>query len=279
MNKTYPYSEIQRLVGPSQNILIYLPKNVSLDQAAAGLSLSLTLVKSGKKVQVVCPDLMTVGFSHLVGVDKVTDKLGGGNLVLKINAPLAGIDKISTTDDGQNLSLVIITKEGNPPLTPEQIIFENAVVNYDLIITCGLRKFEGLGKIYTDNSDLFAQKPIINIDNNTQNAGFGRLNIIDPQTLSLSEMVLAIILGLGLALDEDTGSNLLQGIKMATNNFEEGKVTADTFEAASVCLRTTPQVQSVAPAEAMPQEKTEDLNPPAPTDWAEPKIYKGSTIS
>ena len=278
MNKTYPFSEIQRLVGPSQNILVCLSKSVTLDQAAAGLTLALTLTKSGKKVEVVCPDPMTVEFSHLVGVDKIKDKLGGGNLVLKINAPLAGIDKISTTDDGQNLSLVIIAKEGNPPLTPEQIIFENAVVNYDLIITFGLRKFEGLGKIYTDNSTLFSQKPIINIDNNSQNAGFGRLNIIDPQTLSLSEMALAVILGLGLSLDEDTGSNLLQGIKMATNNFEEGKVTADTFEAASACLRTSAQVSPAVPVEN-PLQKTEDLNPPAPTDWSEPKIYKGSTIS
>jgi hypothetical protein len=250
---------------------------VTLDQAAAGLSLSLTLAKSGKKVEVVCPDLMTVGFSHLVGVDKITDKLGGGNLVLKINAPLAGIDKISTTDDGQNLSLVIMTKEGVPPLTSEQVIFENASVNYDLIITCGLRKFEGLGKIYTDNSVLFSQKPIINIDNNSQNAGFGRLNIIDPITVSLSEMMVAVVLGLGLSLDEDTGSNLLQGIKMATNNFEEGKVAADTFEAAAVCLRTSPQIPAVS-IEA-PVEKIEESNPAAQTDWSEPKIYKGSTIS
>ena len=278
MNKTYPFSEIQRLIGPSQNILICLPKSVTLDQAAAGLALALTLTKSGKKADVICPDPMTVGYSHLVGVDKITDKLGGGNLVLKINAPLSGIDKISTTDDGQNLSLVIMTKEGIAPLTSDQIIFDNAGANYDLVIACGLRKFEGLGKIYTDNSALFSQKPIINIDNNLQNAGFGRLNIIDPKTLSLSEMVLAIIMGLGLSLDEDTGSNLLQGIKMATNNFEEGKVTADTFEAASACLRTPTQIPAATPAEN-PVEKTEDLNPPAPTDWPEPKIYKGSTIS
>lgn len=278
MNKAYPFSEIQRLIGPSQNILICLPKSVTLDQAAGGLALALTLTKSGKKADVICPDPMTVGYSHLVGVDKITDKLGGGNLVLKINAPLSGIDKISTTDDGQNLSLVIITKEGIAPLTSDQIIFDNAGANYDLIVSCGLRKFEGLGKIYTDNTALFSEKPIINIDNNLQNAGFGRLNIIDPKTVSLAEMVLAIILGLGLSLDEDTGSNLLQGIKMATNNFEEGKVTADTFEAASACLRTSAQISPAVPAEN-PVEKTEDLNPPASADWPEPKIYKGSTIS
>lgn len=271
--KTYSFAEIQRFLGPAQNILICLPKSVTLDQAAAGLSLFLSLGKAGKNVNIVSAEPMTVGFSHLVGLDKVADKISGANLVLTINAPIENIDKVSTQDDGKHLSLVIAPKTGMPPITSEQVIFNQAGARADLIITLGTRKLEGLGKIYLENQGIFQEKPIINIDNNSQNSNFGRLNIIDPDASSCSEIIASLISGMGFPADEDIGSNLLLGLKEETRNFQIEKVSADTFEAAAFCLRAGGRREVVSPPKE--EKKTQAATP---SDWLEPKIYKGSTL-
>lgn len=278
MNKNYPFAEIQRLLGPAQNILICLPKSVTLDQAAAGLSLFLSLSKAGKSASIVCPEPMTVGFSHLVGLDKITDKVLGANLVLTINAPIGDIDKVSTSDDGKHLSLVISPKAGAPPITREQIIFNQGGAGADLIITVGARKLDGLGKIYLENGVVFQEKPILNIDNNSQNTNFGRLNIVDPDSSSCSEMATAIISGSGFPIGEDIGSNLLLGIEEATANFQNPKVSADTFEAAAFCLRAGGRRETVLPIEEKKSPTAPVKSGQTPADWLEPKIYKGSTL-
>lgn len=271
--KVYPFAEIQRFLGPAQNILICLPKSITLDQAAAGLSLFLSLGKARKNVNIVSAEPMTVGFSHLVGLDKVADKISGVNLVLTIDAPIENIDKVSTQDDGKHLSLVIAPKTGMPPITSEQVIFNQGGTGADLVITVGARRLEGLGKIYLENQGIFQEKPIINIDNNSQNSNFGRLNIIDPDASSCSEMVASLISGMGFPADEDIGSNLLLGLKEETRNFQIEKVSADTFEAAAFCLRAGGRREVVSPPKE--EKKTQAATP---SDWLEPKIYKGSTL-
>lgn len=278
MNKNYPFGEIQKLLGPAQNILICLPKSVTLDQTAAGLALFLSWQKAGKKTSIVCPEPMMVGFSHLIGLDKVTEKMGGGNLVLTIKAPIADIEKVSTSDDGQYLNLIVTPKTGTPPITKEQIIFAQSGGAADLILTLGARKLEGLGKIYLENQAPFREKPVINIDNTLQNANFGRLNLVDPQASSCSEMVVAIISSLSLPCDEDIASNLIQGIEEATGHFQNPNVSADTFEAMAFCLRQGGKRGS-APSPETEVKKPEEKKPlAAPSDWLEPKIYKGSTL-
>jgi len=272
MVKNYPFSEAREFIESAQNILICLPRGVTLDQVAAGLSLFLSLSKTGKNVSIVSPELMTVGFSHLVGVDKVADKVAGGNLVLTIDAPIENIEKVSTSDDGQRLSLVIIPKTGVPPLTKEQIIFNHAGATLDLIITVGVERLENLGKIYEENQALFREKPIINLDKRPQNTNFGKLNILDTESPSYSEMVAAIIHDLILPIDEDISGNLLQGIREATNNFQNPRVSADTFEAAAFCLRMGGKKN------LEPSVDGEKKTQAAPQDWFEPKIYKGSSI-
>jgi len=274
MNKNYPFSEIQRLIGPAKDLLICLPKNASFDQVAAGLTLYLLFSGNNRTASILAPDPMTVGLSHLVGLDKIKTKLESRNLILTINVPLESIDKVTSDDVGQHLRLVVIPKEGFPAITREQVLFSSTQKDTDLILTVGVPKFESLAQIYQDNQELFRQKPIINLDNNSQNTGFGRLNIVDPTAASICEIVVSIINGLSFALTEDMAANLLQGLRSATNNFQDPKVTAATFEAAAWCLKATGNQTT------LPEEKLDDApSQPAPSDWLEPKIYKGSTLA
>lgn len=282
--KDYPNAQIQELLDNASNILIALPKGVYFDQLAAGLALSLCLQKIGKKVTVVCPDPMRVEFSRLVGVDKVTDKPSGNDLAITFEYPLEGIEKVTSDDNNGKLCLTVKIKNSQPAIKPEQVIFTSAGANSDLIFTVGLRKFEGLGKIYLDYKEIFDTKPIINIDNNLANTAYGKINIIDPGSCALSETINYLILEMQMPVDADIATNILLGLEAATDNFRSLKVTADTFEAASQALRaggrrggitsSTPEATFSAPS---PTPELPSAKEPA-RDWMEPKIYKGSTL-
>ena len=284
--KNYPFAQIQEQLNSAGNILIALPKGVNFDTVAGGLALSLTLQKMGKKISVVCPDPMRVEFSRLVGVDKITDKPVGSDLAIVFNYPLDSIEKVTSNDNDGKLNLIVKLKAGQAPIDQSQISFTPAGVSADLIFTVGLHKFEGLGKIYFDNKELFDQKPIVNLDNNTGNAAYGKINIVDPESLSISEMVSLLVHGMQLPIDADIASNIMLGLETATDNFRSLKTTADTFEAAALALRsggrrsqmtiTTPQPTPTPTVVPTPPAETVAETPR--NDWLEPKIYKGSTL-
>lgn len=291
--KAYSYSQIQDYLNTARTVLIAMPKDISFDQVAAGLALYLSLQKAGRQVMIACPDPMRVEFSRLVGVDKVADKLTGSDIAITLNYPIDGIEKVTSNDQDGKLNLVVKLKTGQPPIDFSQVSFSQVGANADLIFTIGLRKFEGLGKIYYDNKELFESKPIINIDSNNTNSAYGKLNIIDAEASSISEITSFIITGAQLPEDADIATNLMLGIESATDNLQSITVTADTFEAAAAALRAggrrsgiiqgelssttinkpqNPELEK-KPASEIPQQPAEPTS-----DWLEPKIYKGSTL-
>lgn len=295
MKKAYPFSQIRDLIGSAQKILVAVPKNPSFDHVASALSLYLSLGKAGKEVHIVSPDKMVVGFSHLVGLDKVKTALSGNDLVITLGCPLEDIEKVFTTNEGgKNLQIVVRTKPDKEPVKKENLSFSSQGVLLDLIFTVGARKLEGLGALYSQKREIFTKVPIINIDNHPQNTSFGRINLVDSDASCLSEIMVALTAEIGLPIDQDIGANLILGLKRATDNFQKGRVSADTFEAASIAMRaqgkrlvkkriSPPKDEPGSPAsQDLPASRQAGQSQQAPgeppPEWLEPKIYKGSTL-
>ncbi|MDP3996021.1 MAG: hypothetical protein Q8P74_02120 [bacterium] len=277
MNKSYQLVELQKLLVSAQNIFVAMPQGANFDQIAAGLSLQLALSKSGKAVSVLSPDAMTVEYSHLVGVEKISDKASGGDLQMTIDVPIGNIEKVTSKDEDGRLNLIIRAKSGIAPITKEEILFSSAGGPADLVFVIEAKRLDSLGKIYKENEASFSEKPVVHISHYPRAESFGTVNVIDPAASSASEIVVALIQGLNLALDEDSAGNLLAGLRTATSNFQSSATNADTFEAASICLRHA-GVHLSAPQPQMPEENLEKEQPDVSPDWFEPKIYKGSTL-
>lgn len=279
MRKAYQFSELQKLLVPAQKALVFIPKNPTFDQIAAALAIFLSLEKMEKKVSILCPEPMTVEFSHLVGVDKIKDFLGKEEgLVVTLDYPIENIEKVSYNDDGGKLNLVIKPKSGSPPIQPEKVIFSSQKTQEELIFSIGARKPEGLGKFYQSNPSLFQEGMVVNIDNNSQNNQFGKINFVDPEVSSCSEIVVSILEALRLPFNEDIGSNLLLGLERETQNFTSPMVNADTFEAAALCLRAGGRREKVVLEKEKKEEEHKVEKGKAPSEWLGPKIYKGSTL-
>lgn len=290
MMKSYPFEEIKNLISQSQSVAVFLSDNPKYEQIAAALALKLVLEKGGQATSVYSAAPMRVEFNRLVGVEGIASQINneGRDLVISLEYPLDQIEKVSYNDDGGKLNLVVQSKEGSPRVEKNQIHSAYQGGQKSLAITIGVEDLSRLGSI----AGQIETQNLINIDNSSRNSQFGRLNILDSGSSSCSEMMVAIISNLNLATDEDIANNLYQGLENATNKFSSGNVSADTFEAAAICLRwgakksvgftpqppKTPYEEKFRPAVAKPQfSQPKTTENPSP-DWLAPKIFKGSNV-
>lgn len=247
-------SEFKTLLGGSKSIAILIPAEPSIDTVASALSLYLALSTQGKETSVVCTSPMTVEFNRLVAVDKITGNLGGGNgknLVIAFPYEEGSIEKVSYNIDAGYFNLVIEPREGFPLVTPEMLKYSFGGGNIDLIVTMGTTSLETLGPIYLDNQNQFTEKTVVNIDVSPLNQNYGKLNIIDTTTSSISEFMASIFAQLGYQPDSDAGTNLLAGIVAKTNNFTV-TTTPATFETVANLMRTGARMLPPLPQNPQP---------------------------
>ncbi|OGG00217.1 hypothetical protein A2Y99_03300 [Candidatus Gottesmanbacteria bacterium RBG_13_37_7] len=224
----------------AQSILIAIPENPSVDSVASGLAFYLALASTGKQTALICSSPMTVEFSHLIGVDKISNALNnhqGNNLTISFPYQEGSIEKVSYNIENNVFNLVIEPRNGFPTVTEDLVKYSYSGGTTDLIITIGATQFTDLGNIYTNNQQIFQNKKIINIDINSQNRNFGKINIIDPESPSISELSLSLLSLLGFSNNPDIATDIFIGINAATNNFSSANISATTFEAAALCMK------------------------------------------
>lgn len=251
-------NQLRTLLEQTKGVLVTIPKNPTLDSMAAALSLYLTISARGKQATVVTPDPVIVEFSHLVGIDKVKNNLNNGtgkNLVISFPYQEGSIEKVSYNIENGAFNLIIEPREGYPLITPENIQYSYSGGNIDLIFTIGVTRLAELDTLYQNNQALFHNSSVVNLDSHSHNQRFGRVNLVDPTVSSLSELTVALLSQLGLEFDPDIALNLLAGITNGSQNFTSGQTTADTFEAAAICLRFGGKrvMTSTPPAFSLPQ--------------------------
>lgn len=309
-------AELKSLLPNSKNILIALPTGANIDKLAAGLALFLILDQQGKQITVVSDDTITVGQSHLFGVDHIQKNLPsseGGNLTLTLESVAASdntvpaLEKLDWFAQNGNLNLVFHVLPGQT-FQPAKIVPHYQGSGFDLIFVVGAPNLNALGNIYSQSQQAFSGTHIVNIDIDSSNTGFGQTNALDTISSSLSEVMINLISDLGFNLDQDTASNLLAGIFDATGNLSDSKVNAETYMAVATCLRVggrkpsiaqpiltgpQPDLSALIPKEEPPQTIAGFTTPPVVSvgddtqssseersepDWLTPKIFKGSSL-
>lgn len=302
--------DLRHALDGAKEILLLTVAKPTIDSLASGLALYLTLSQLGKRVTIACPEKVTVGAGNLVGIDKVNSSLGNKNFVISLDYVEGSIEKVSYNIEGDRFNLVI---EPRPSFlfSEDKVQYRQSGSNADLILTIGATRLEEFGVFVSDIKNL-SNATLINIDNHASNTRFAKLNLVYPGMGSLSEVVVFLMLQLGLPIDVDSATNLLDGITDATVNFSSTQTTPDSFEAAAILLRAgaqkrtpihtqasdystvtmgqsglsqrtatgVPPVQSFAPSyqptqsQVPEQPLTNATNDEAPPDWLKPKIFR-----
>ena len=295
------FSKIKEAIDKYTNIAIVTRKDPSVDEMGAALSLYLSLKLTGKNLSIATPSQPLVEVSSLVGINEVKTTLGAesGDLIVSFPYKEGEIEKVSYTRDDNFLNIVVKAGEQGLGFKETDVKFVRGTTAPELLFVIGTPRVSDLGKLF--DPAILKDTIVVNIDNKAENQGFGDIAMVSPRLSSISEGVGSLILSLNLNMDRDIAQNLMLGIAVATNNFQEESTSALAFEMAGSLMRTgalrptvslprrkmnmtfeekeeKPELadiqQPIVQEPVKPEEKKIE-NPPE--DWLEPKIYKGST--
>jgi nanoRNase/pAp phosphatase (c-di-AMP/oligoRNAs hydrolase) len=302
-------NNIKELLEKAQDILIVTHENPTADSMGSTLALYLGLTGLGKKVTVACPDPMIVEHSSFIGANKVISSLSKKNFVISLDYVDGSIEKVSYNIEGDKFNLVIEPRPGFDIFHQDKVHYSYTGSASQLVFAVDTIHLGGLKKLFDEDKELYATKPVINIDRHPNNAHYGHTNMVDPEASSTAEIVGYLLNGLGIAMTPDIATNILNAIYGATNNFQNDTVSAGAFELAGAAIKSggkrfarvltheeVPVVEAVKsetqerkPLEPVAEHQsqseahghTEPVAKPhtAPPEWLKPKIFKSSNLS
>lgn len=278
-------ARVKDLLTKNDKIGILVGKNPSLDQMAGALSLYRALTQTGKTVTVASPTEPIVANSSLVGIDKVKTALSGdgGDLIVSFPYREGEIEKVSYTLEDGFLNIVVKATEEGLSFVQEDVAFKRSGGLPSLVFIVGTARLSDLEQLF--DADSLKNTTVINIDNQSDNQGFGDVVLVSAQASSVSELMASLLASLQIEIDQDIAQNLLSGMGAATNNFQDSNTSFLAFEMAAACMkkgarRVVQQVQS-KPQEnskspfgpfTMPQQK--QPMQPRPQQQAQPREQK-----
>lgn len=228
-----PKEQIIDQINKSETILICISKNPTGDALGAAMGFYLALKKLGKKADVACPTGILNKYEFLPSANLISHKLEGAkDYILSLDIDKETLQQLRYEVSDKKLRIYITAKNGE--LKENDISIESSKFKYDLVIVIGTEDLENLGNVYDDNSELFYETPVVNIDHNPSNEYFGKINLVDVAASSSCEIVFNLISSINEKLfDENIATNLLAGIISETESFQNKNTTPKAFLAAA----------------------------------------------
>jgi len=231
------FSKIREAVNKYVNIAIAVPKDPTVDEMGAALSLYLSLKDLGKSLSIATPNAPLVEVSSLVGIDEVRTNLGAqsGDLVVSFPYREGEIEKVSYTRDDNFLNIVVKAGEQGLNFEEKDVRFTRGTNAPELLFVVGAARVSDLGKLF--DPAVLKDTVVVNLDNKPENQGFGDIVMVSTKFSSVSEAVANLIFSIGTKMDLDIAQNLMLGIAAATNNFQDPKTSSLAFEMAGALMR------------------------------------------
>ena len=107
---------------------------------------------------------------------------------------------------------------------------------FDLVIALDAGELTRYGALYERHQAFLDNVTILNIDHHISSQGCGRVNIIDPQAASTTELLVLFQQQAHLPLTKDAAQCLLTGLITDTSSFQFTSTTPRTMEAGAILL-------------------------------------------
>ncbi|MDP2932507.1 MAG: DHH family phosphoesterase, partial [bacterium] len=239
--------QIFESLNKANRILIPLASSPSGDSLAAALAMYSFLKKLNKEPWLVSFGSVPDRFDFLPQHHEVRDNLEQTRgFVVSVRTEAAPLDELSyhLDEQSQTLNIFLRPKEGH--YEPSDVSFKSDKFPYDLVMVLGQPSLDTLGRLYDENTDLFFETPIINIDHHANNEHFGEINLIDITATSTTEILVEMLENFEAGLiDADIATNLLAGILIETNSFQHVKTTPKAFLKASSLISMGAEQQEI----------------------------------
>lgn len=292
MNKNQSLSTVSQVLMDKNSFVILLNSNPSLDAVCAGLSLFLSLNKSGKNATIACSS--KINYPGVFEIDKIKNQITSSGNTLIVSFPYVdgAVDKVSYQIENECFNLIIQPKDASTKLNASEVKFDYSGDDFEVLITINAPSLNGIGNIYLENKEKINNKEIINIDRNN-NENYGSVNLIE--NMSMSEIIFNLLKNLSFDIDNKVASNLYNGLLSATNNLTASNVHPETYEACAFLTRkgaakfTRINGQNPQPVhhsyerggsqKIVEVENKEVKKDDTQKDWLKPNIFKSGNLT
>lgn len=228
----------KQLFDQAQSVMIIYAPDALRDHLFAATALYKTFKQSSnKEVALLSSENLSGVEQDIVYLDETKTEIGHKNLCITLDYSAESVEKITSAIDevAKKLHLTIKPKNGNAPLSKENISFSYTGAQADMVILVGVDDLESLEQLYLGYENLYQNTALVSI--NSYETSFGNLKLDILGSSCVSEYTAELIRGLNYELDHEVATNLLAGIDEETENLESYLATADTFEIVSFLLR------------------------------------------
>jgi len=230
-----PKQQAFDLVNKSQNILIVLPRDYTADALGSGLALTILIKELGKKADLIIQQPSPEKLSFLPGLEMAKSEVAPlRDFIISIDTSQKKIKQLRYENKDSVLKIFLA---GPDSLEQKDIRLEPGPFNYDLLITIDASDLEALGQLYEKHTDLFFEKPILNIDHKSGNEYFGEVNLVEPTSSSCAEIITDFSNSFfPNQITSPLATCLLAGIIEETRSFQKTNTTPQTFNLASLLI-------------------------------------------
>lgn len=217
----------------SNNILVTVSRNPTVDQLASCIALTLLLNKQAKHTAAVFSGEVPSTLEFLQPeetLQKNTDSLR--DFIISLDKSKADKLRYKVED---NVVRIFITPYKNS-ISESDLEFTQGDFNVDVVVALGVQLQEDLDEAITAHGRILHDATLASISTSAD-PGLGVINWHDPSASSLSELVteLAQMLGADM-LDNQVATALLTGIVAETDRFSNDKTTPQTMSASAVLM-------------------------------------------
>jgi nanoRNase/pAp phosphatase (c-di-AMP/oligoRNAs hydrolase) len=226
--------QIRENLKDKKNILLVFPEKPNHDTIAGASALSLFLKKIKKNVDVInenfeCPPQLKF-LKEATNFKQEIEDLRP--CVIHLNTNENGVKQVEYDLQEKELRIFITPKKGS--FRNEHIEIKTVNFKYDLIISLGAPDLQKLGNIFRNNTKLFFNTPLFNIDCSPENENFGHINFVNITATSVCETLYLLINKLAEEhLDQEIANALLLGMIANTNSFQSAQTKPRTLLIAS----------------------------------------------
>jgi len=236
-------SELAEKLKGSNNVLVTVSRNPSVDQLAACLGLTLLLNKMNKHAAAVFSGEVPSTIEFLKPeetLEKTTDSLR--DFIIALDKTKADKLRYKVED---NVVRIFITPY-RTSITEADLEFSQGDFNVDVVVALGVAKQEDLDEAVVAHGRILHDATVTSITT-TQDNGLGSINWHEPQASSLCELVTELAENLGENLiDNQIATALMTGIVAETDRFSNDKTSAQTMSASAVLMKAGANQQLVA---------------------------------
>ncbi len=143
---------------------------------------------------------------------------------------------------------VVVAIKGGVPgnlsfLPGSEVVTEQLTnFNFDLAIIFGCNKIERTGLKILQG----LKQPLVNFDHHPDNTNFGTVNIVDPETAAVAELMYYFLKFAEAEITKDMATCMLTGIFTDTGGFKHANTSSAALQSASELLKKGARIDKIA---------------------------------